>query len=252
MDARIRREKDFHNKSFKERSRSVLSKYYSTTKSSQSNYEQFLQLLCKGKTVLEYGCGPGSHAFFLARNGAIVTGIDISEVAINQAIERATQENLKIDFRVMNAEELGFDRDSFDIICGTAILHHLQLERAFSELVRVMRPNGEAIFLEPLGHNPLINLYRRYTPHLRTPDEHPLLMPDLELTCRYFGRVDTRFFHLISIIATPFHKLRSFRALLGLLDSMDSVLFKISPSLRRYAWIVILHLAHPLKSELED
>jgi hypothetical protein len=47
------------------------------------------------------------------------------------------------------------------------------LSLACSEIARVLRPGGPAIFVEPLGHNPLINAYRKRTPALRTVDEHP-------------------------------------------------------------------------------
>lgn len=42
------------------------------------------------------------------------------------------------------------------------------------------------MFFEPLGHNLLINLYRRLTPELRTEDEHPLVACDLERLVNYF------------------------------------------------------------------
>jgi len=51
----------------------------------------------------------------------------------------------------MNAEELKFADDYFDIVCGGAILHHLDLNKALSEIARVLKPDGKAIFVEPLG-----------------------------------------------------------------------------------------------------
>jgi len=44
---------------------------------------------------------------------------------------------------------------------------------------------GSAIFIDPLGHNPAINMFRRSTPDLRTEDEHPLLLEDFRLAGRY-------------------------------------------------------------------
>lgn len=246
MDARYRREKDFHDQSFGAGGRKEVSKFYAIVRSSGAYYEQLLRARGANRRVLEYGCGPGSYAFFLARNGAEVTGIDISEIAIEQARERAAREQLEtINFRTMNAEALEFADHTFDVVCGRAILHHLDLDKALTELARVLKPEGSAIFIEPLGHNPLINLYRHLTPHLRTEDEHPLLMSDLKTMERYFGQLDLRFFHLQSLLAVPFGGLQGFERLLKLLDAADQGLFKLAHFTRRYAWTVVLTLSRP-------
>ena len=57
----------------------------------------------------------------------------------------------------------------FDAVLGKQILHHLDLGVAIPEIVRVLRPGGRAVFLEPLIHNPLLEGYRRLTPHLPQP-----------------------------------------------------------------------------------
>ena len=162
MVLRYQREKAYHNKAFSEGTRSAVGGFYSITQRSKEYYERYLESRSDGKHVLEYGCGQGSHSMFLAHGGAQVTGIDISEVAIEQSKQSARNEQLdeETDFQVMNAESLEFDDDTFDLICGTAILHHLDLEKAFSEVSRTLRPGGSAIFFEPLGHNPFINLFR--------------------------------------------------------------------------------------------
>lgn len=123
-----------------------------------------------------------------------MTGIDISDVAITESRLRADREQVKgVDFLVMDAEALEFDDSTFDLVCGLGILHHLDLRRAYAELARTLKPDGSGIFVECLAHNPPINLYRRATPQIRTEDEHPLLMGDLELAKQYFGTVQARF-----------------------------------------------------------
>jgi ubiquinone/menaquinone biosynthesis C-methylase UbiE len=64
----------------------------------------------------------------------------------------------------MNAEATTFPDNSFDLICGSSILHHLNLDKACAEIRRILRPDGGAVFIEPLGHNPLINMFRKLTP----------------------------------------------------------------------------------------
>ena len=58
------------------------------------------------------------------------------------------------------------------------MLHHLDLSKCMLELNRLLRINGSIVFMEPLGTNPLINLYRKLTPNSRTADEHPLTPKD--------------------------------------------------------------------------
>ncbi len=249
MESRKDKEREFHNKTFSDNTREKASKFYEITQSSRAYYRNFLQANCKSAKVLEYGCGPGSFSFFLSKAGAEVFGIDISDVAIHQAKQRARQEKLNnIVFNVMDAESLDFKDETFDLICGTGILHHLNLDKAYSELARVLKPEGKAIFLEPLGHNPFINVYRKLTPNLRTADEHPLLMRDVKLGEKLFGKIDPKYFHLLSIMSVPFRKVPGFRFLLNVLDALDSSLFALFPFARKYAWTIVFVLSQPSKS----
>jgi ubiquinone/menaquinone biosynthesis C-methylase UbiE len=147
---RKRREKDFHDKTFADETRNKALKFYTVVESSWRCYESILQSLCTGKTVLEYGCGPGSYAFFMAKLRAQVTGIDISVTAIDLANKRAADSgSTGTNFYVMDAERLGFRDSSFDLVCGRAILHHLDVDRSLSEIARVLRENGTAVVVEP-------------------------------------------------------------------------------------------------------
>lgn len=245
--SRLERERDFHNATFADHSRSAASKFYKVERAPMDRYAELLTLPDPGsKRVLEYGCGPGSHAFFLAKRGIDVTGIDISDVAIEQARQRAEADGVadRCHFAVMNAEETGLAEHSFDLICGTAILHHLDLDKAYAELCRLLKPEGHAVFVEPLGHNPAINAYRRVTPSLRTEDEHPLLAGDLERANSHFDRVELEYFNLLTLLAVPLRNRRSFGKALGALQAVDRKLFGV-PALRRHAWMVLLDLSLP-------
>lgn len=199
-----------------------------------------------GRRALEYGCGPGSNAFLLGERGAAVTGIDISDVAIEQARARAEAEGVaaRCEFEVMNAEQTSFADHGFDLICGTAILHHLDLEAAYAEIARLLKPDGRAVFVEPLGHNPAINAYRRRTPQLRTEDEHPLMVKDLELAGTWFGRTAISYFNLSTLLAVPFRRTRAFEPALAALQALDRALFRLPPA-RKHAWMVVIRLEGP-------
>jgi SAM-dependent methyltransferase len=226
----------------------VLSPYYSVVGASRVLYEDLLRARGAGQDVLEYGCGPGSYAFFLAELGASVVGIDISTTAIEQARAAARERGAEgVEFRQLNAESLDLPDDSFDLVCGTGILHHLDLDRAYAEIVRTLRPGGSAVFIEPLGHNPLINRFRKKTPSLRTEDEHPLRAGDFDLARRYFQEVDWRAFHLLALAAIPLRRLPAFGTIVRGLDAADRLLFRLVPPLEKHAWQAVLVFAGPRK-----
>jgi ubiquinone/menaquinone biosynthesis C-methylase UbiE len=61
--------------------------------------------------------------------------------------ENAARLDVEVETRACDAEELPFDDDSFDLVLGHAVLHHLpELRRAFGEFRRVLRPGGVVLF----------------------------------------------------------------------------------------------------------
>src|SRR5262249_33262285 len=125
MDARKEREVAFHNFRFStgmrgedEKQSDGVEKFYSVAEASRSFYIRTIRDGCKDKRVLEYGYGTNSNSFNLGMREARVTGIDISDVAVGVAQERATQMGLSnVDFQVMDAESLKFPDSTFDLIC---------------------------------------------------------------------------------------------------------------------------------------
>lgn len=246
---RIKREQEFHNQIFNDKSRKVTDKFYSIFSLIEQRYLALLSHQVTGKRILEYGCGEGSSAYLIAQNGGQVTGIDISDYAIEQAQQKANHLNLSIVFKHMNAEALEFESQSFDLVCGSGIIHHLDIEKAYHEISRVLNPGGKAIFMEPLGHNPLINWYRNRTPHLRTEDEHPLLQPDLKALYRYFGEVKLSYYFLSSLAAIAFRNTLVFKPLLTCLHGIDRCIFAVFPFMRKQAWFVLIEAGIPLNNK---
>ncbi|MBF6619470.1 MAG: class I SAM-dependent methyltransferase [Patulibacter sp.] len=239
---RYAREQVFHDHTFGEDARAGVGKFYSATARSYDQYAAAVRRAPVGAAILEYGCGPGSLAFDLGRAGYDVTGIDISPVAIEQATQRAADEGLseRVRFVVMNAEAMTLDDDSFDVVCGSGIIHHLDIDRALSEISRVLRPGGRAVFVEPLAHNPGLRAFRALTPKLRTPDEHPLTMSDLDDFQRRFPGATVSFHALFTLGAMAAYGRRAFPAVLARLESLDDATFRRLPWLRRWAWMTVL------------
>lgn len=250
---RIQRERDFHNWRFASPSirANHVKRFYQLSHTIREKYKLFVIQNCEKARVLEYGCSIGNYSFEIARNGARIIGIDISEVALQIAIDKSKQEGLnsKADFLLMNGENLGFVENYFDLVCGLGILHHLQLENTMREIARVLHPQGKAIFVEPLGHNIFINLFRRLTPKIRSEDEHPLLIGDLEILKRFFRKVHVQYFYFTALAAVPFFGLSGVDALFKILVGVDSLLFRMK-FMQKQAWQVLIKLSEPIKHSL--
>jgi len=222
-------------------------RFYSIVKNSENFLQNFLIKNCHNKKVLDCGCGEGRISNFLAENGADVVGIDISPETIKVAKEKTANKN--ISFLVMDAEKMEFKDNFFDLIVCAGILHHLDIKKTYPELKRVLKMDGKIICNEPLIHNPIFQLYRRLTPHLRTEweAEHILSKNDIELAEKYFGKIEKKFFYLFSLMAVPFsNKPRLFNTILATLTSIDSVVLKL-PFIKWWAWQIIFILSQPKK-----
>ena len=93
-----------------------------------------------GMRVLDVATGTGWTARQLSKLGADVVGIDIADRAIAKAQELSEQENLRIDFRIADAESLPFDDGEFDAISSTfGIMFCADRSRAVSEIARVSK-----------------------------------------------------------------------------------------------------------------
>jgi len=79
--------------------------------------------IAAGKKALDLGCGTGTTAFILAQLGLEVTGIDISETAIEMGRELAKQQDLEIQFETGDVLKLGSQSKKFDIIYDSHCLH---------------------------------------------------------------------------------------------------------------------------------
>jgi ubiquinone/menaquinone biosynthesis C-methylase UbiE len=240
-------ERKYHNKRFngEEDIRASLNKYYVLLEKVNNYINDKIDINIIGKKVLEYGCATGDISVLWAKKGANVTGIDISEQAIYQAKQKAKKENLHINFIVANAENTGLNDKEFDIIIGNGIIHHLDLNNAYRELSRLIKNNGKIILLEPLGHNPFINLYRLLTPAMRTKNEHPLKMKDLKLLNNYFDYINIKYFNLFTLFAVPFRKYTYFDMLYTFLSLFDEFLLNTFPFLKKYFWMVVIELSNP-------
>lgn len=203
----------------------------------------------QGKAVLECGCGRGLLTEFLARQGAIITAVDISDNMIDLAKNRLAKDS-NTTFQVGALENLAFEPASFDLILGVDILHHLDLGAVLPRLHRWLKPQGKALFVENIGLNPILTWSRRWlagrfgVAQYGTPDEHPLSRRDLHLMQKHFAAVDLDIPQMVflHLFARNVLRYRYARWLHQLLDKGDEWLFRYFPTLRwlSYKAVVVL------------
>jgi SAM-dependent methyltransferase len=247
---KVERERDFHNKVYTESTRRRIWGFYDTNSASHDYFQKLVRGSSglQGARVLEIGAGLTTQAWWMVDEGAHVTGIDISDVVVEKVRARARELGVqdRCDFQVMDAENLSFAPDSFDVVCGNSVIHHIDLELAYANAAKVLKPQGRAVWREPLGHNPLLNAFRRLTPRMRTEDEHPLVMDDLKLAERWFNSIDARFFHLTTPAALAFRNSSRFPDVLRRLERVDAWLMPAGRrGLHRFAWFVVAQMVKP-------
>ena len=99
--------------------------------------------------ALEIGAGTGYFSLNLLQLGLVkrVTATDISPGMLATLSASAGQLDVPAETVRTEAEELPFEDESFDLVLGHAVLHHIpDLQRAFSEFRRVLRPGGAIVF----------------------------------------------------------------------------------------------------------
>ncbi len=126
----------------------------------------------RGKDILEIGCGGAQFGIELAKRGARLTGIDLSDEQVRHARQHAKAAG--VDYTVVrgNAEDLSrFKDSSFDIAVSDFALGFLDLDRLLPEIARVLRPGGfcalswSSPILECMtfdGSPPLVKFVRPY------------------------------------------------------------------------------------------
>lgn len=214
-----------------------------------------------GRRVLDLGCGYGETTAWLALQGARVEAVDISPKMVERSRELCARHGVadRVGFHVAPGERLPLPDGSIDVVFGHDVLHHMDLERGRAELQRVLGPNGRAVFVEPLGHNPIINLFRDRSPETRTPDEVPLRFGDIARLGRGFGRLRHREFQLatLSIFLWFYWVERAdpneerywkriiveadrYRAAFGVLNAIDRTLLTVCPPLARLCRMTVI------------
>ncbi len=110
--------------------------------------------------ALELGCGTGFFLLNLKQAGVLDEGhvTDISPGMVEVAVANAAQLGFTVEGRVADAESLPYDDETFDLVVGHAVLHHIpDVELALREVLRVLKPGGRFVFAgEPTQHGDFV------------------------------------------------------------------------------------------------
>lgn len=106
-----------------------------------------------GQSALEIGCGTGLFSNkFRNITQANLIATDLSP----ELLDVAKKKYQGIEFQIEDAMSLSFNDNSFDVVFGSSVLHHLDFEKSIKEIFRVLKPGGKMVFAEPNMINPQI------------------------------------------------------------------------------------------------
>jgi SAM-dependent methyltransferase len=195
------------------------------------------------KHVLEYGCGLGQISSLLAKNCARVTTFDISRNSVEVARRRADLNQVadRIELTVAAGESLPFASESFDVIFGKAILHHLNVHLGWYDLYRLLKTGGKAVFIEPMGMNPVLNFARDHVPYPKKNPrgaDRPLNYTEIQGWGKGFREFRFREIQLLSMLERGLGQHVKVKPL----RNIDNYLLKTFPFLRKFCRYVVMYM----------
>ena len=217
--------------------------------------------------VLDLGCGAGEAAVYFATRGADVTAVDLSSGMLSVVSRVAERYDVKVQCVQSRAESLDLPDNAYDIVYAANMLRHVDMNPCLDEVCRVLKPDGRFVSWDPLRHNPIINIYRRMAAGVRTEDETPLHVRDVERFVERFGTVSHDCYWLASLwifmrffLIERIHpsKERYWKKIITAADrlepsyrrlaTIDTYLLKLCPWLRRMCWNLVVCAANPRKT----
>lgn len=163
----------------------------------------------KGQRVLEIGVGLGADHQRFAEAGAELSGIDLTERAVEHTVHRLTTFGLSSNLTVGDAEHLDFANDSFDLVYSWGVLHHSpDTSGAIDEVWRVLKPRGSAKIMvyhkwsmvglmlwtryALLTMKPWLSLREIYARHLESPGTKAYSCAEARALFEKFSQVEIR------------------------------------------------------------
>lgn len=136
------------------------------TEQKEKWWENLREYLPKGKPedikILDVGTGPGFFAILLAQKGYQVTAVDYTEEMLREAQANAGAFKDKIVWRQMDAQNLEFQEDSFDVVVSRNLTWNLEKpEKAYEEWMRVLKKGGRLLNYDANWYRHLFDSQKR-------------------------------------------------------------------------------------------
>ena len=197
--------------------------------------------------LLDFGCGHGYYAMQFARIGYQVEGFDISPGNVDNARQLARRYGFedRTRFSIGTAEALNHGDQTFDIVVGVDILHHVDVGPSLAECHRVLKPGGVAVFHEPV-RVPLFDALRESSlgrwlvPNTPSLDRH-ITDDERKLTAHQVGLIREQSWQVDVVPFSLFARLdKFFKSRQDALERFDGWCFDALPVFRPFAGRVVI------------
>ena len=190
-----------------------------------------------GKNLLEIGCGSGAQTIDFIHKGAQVTAIDISDESVALTKEFLKKHNLTAIVQKVNAEQMKFSSNSFDIVYINCVLMHADQDKTVKESLRVLKSGGILVFKESLKNWIASFPYRTFSPYMKAKPDYLTLNKVKSLRAKHrefylFGSFFAFLFYL-------FQDKKLAHQLFSLFEPIDNFLLSHFSFLRNYAWVSV-------------
>ncbi len=219
----------------------------------------------KGKKILDIGCGLGEASVYFAMKGAKVLAMDISHYMTDTTRALAKANGVSLRTYQSSIEHLVLPKkEQFDIIYVGNLFHHVDIDKALDRILVYLKPKGMLVSWDPVDYNPIINIYRRIATKVRSKDERPIRIRDIDIFKKRFLQVESHWFWfttlIIFIIMALIQKRNpnterfwkvvvkegdSWKWLYAPLERLDAFLLHIFPQIKYLCWNVVLIMTHP-------
>jgi len=208
----------------------------------------------RDQKLLDFGCGPGVYSVLFAKVGFEVFGVDISprNVVIAEELSAGYGFADRTHFTTGISEQLPYDDQTFDVIVGVDILHHVDIAGSIKECLRVLKPGGHAFFKEPV-EVPLFDALRNTTiakwlvpkaasleRHI-TEDEKKLTPEDVRTISRLCPAMTVQRFRLLSRL-DAFDKQLATNGGPSRIEKLDQQIFRRLPLTKQFGGDLVIHL----------
>lgn len=203
------------------------------------------------KKILELGGGSGALTVFLAKIGARITVIDSSPVAVEKMKAMIKKNNLESSIEVfcLNANEAEKLGETYDMVIGEFILHHIEPFMNFSVILsKLIKKNGKGVFLENSSRNRILMCFRNRLvgkfgiPKYGDQEEYPFELKEIEILKRKFIGISVFYpeFMFFSLLST--YIFRKNKIMGNIFNKLDELCYAYLPILRKYSYRQIIEL----------